>query len=138
MNLFACYSGVCGRVSTGLGPICHVAPASPSSKYPAPAPPVRPAPPPPPPLLPLPPPPPLLLRAPHSSPTDHSRAVTSALTPNPNRQPRPVLRGYHSFTIQLKLSAFGVTGGAVRGCFGGGGGFLGVSRVWFCVRNGSS
>jgi len=28
-------------------------------------------------------------------------------------------RGLHSSTLQLNLSAFCVTGGAVRGCFGG-------------------
>jgi len=50
-------------------------------------------------------------------------------------------RGSHSSTLQLNLSAFRVTGGAVRGCFGG---VLGVVEgirgvfVCFCVRHGSS
>jgi hypothetical protein len=38
----------------------------------------------------------------------------------------PVVRGLHSYTFRLNLSAFCVIGGAVRGCFGG---VPGVERV---------
>jgi len=47
-------------------------------------------------------------------------------------------RGLHSSSLRLNLSAFCVTGLAVRGCFGGVWGGGGVFRVCFCVRNGSS
>jgi len=47
-------------------------------------------------------------------------------------------RGLHSSTLQLNLSAFCVTGAALRGCFGDVKGVVGGIRVCFCVRNGSS
>ena len=49
----------------------------------------------------------------------------------------PVVRGLHSSTSRLNLSAFVGIGGAFRGCLGGVRGYQGVFKLRICVRNGS-